>query len=96
MVLTILEAHVAPEQWETLKQAYQQAGARLPPQQVENFLTQSVEDPTRWQLCAMWKSREALEEYRQSVQTTGGVLIFRAAGAEPTLMLFDVHGHRRP
>jgi quinol monooxygenase YgiN len=94
MVMTILEAHVARDQWETLKQAYQQAGANLPPQQVQNFLTQSVEDPTRWQLCAIWKSREALDEYRQSVQTPGGVLIFRAAGAEPKLALFDVQGFK--
>jgi len=40
----------------------------------------------------VWR-REALDEYRRSVETPGGVLRFRAAGAEPTLSIFDVAVH---
>lgn len=37
-----------------------------------------------------WQSREGLQEYRESVATPEGVLVFRAVGAEPTLAIFDV------
>ncbi len=93
LVITVLEAHVAPEQWDALKEAYQAGAANLPPQMVETFLLQSAKDPTLWQGVSVWKSRAALDEYRQSTQTPGGVLIFRAAGAEPTLTIFDVASH---
>ena len=35
-------------------------------------------------------SREALAEYRRSVEVPGGILIFRSVGAEPTLSIFEV------
>ena len=93
MVMTILEAHVAPENWAALEQAYQQGSARRPGQMVQSFLVHSTEDPTLWRGISVWRSREALDEYRRSVETPGGVLMFRAAGAEPTLSIFDVAVH---
>ncbi len=93
MVITVLEAHVAQDQWETLKRAYQAGASNLPPQMIETFLLQSASDPSLWQGVSCWKSREALEEYRRSGETPGGVLIFRAAGAEPTLKMYEVAAH---
>ena len=93
MVMTILEAHVAPEKWANLQQAYQAGSANLPPQMVQTFLIQSTTEPTLWRGMSIWHSREALEEYRRSVDTPGGVLMFRAAGAEPTLSIFDIAAH---
>ena len=90
MVMTVLEAHVAAEKWAVLAASYKEGTAHLPPQMVETFLVQSTADPTLWRGISLWRSREALDEYRKSVQTAGGVLIFRAAGAEPTLTVFDV------
>ena len=75
MVITVLEAHVAQDHWETLKHTYQAGVSNLPPQLSETFLLQSTADPTLWQGVSLWKSREALEEYRRSVETPGGVLI---------------------
>ena len=90
MVMTVLEAHVTDDQWSTLTQAYRQGKAHLPPQMVQTFLVQSTAEPTLWRGISVWQSREALDEYRHSVETPGGVLMFRAVGAEPTLSIFDV------
>ncbi len=90
MVMTILEAHVAPENWATLEQASQQGGSRLPAQMAQVFLVQSAQDATLWRLISLWRGRAALEDYQRSVETPGGVLLFRAADAEPALSIFEV------
>jgi hypothetical protein len=90
MVMTILEAHVAPEKWAALEKAYKASPDPLPPPIRQTFLVQSSADPTVWRIIALWRSPEALEEYRSSVETPAGVLMFRAADAEPTLSIFDV------
>jgi hypothetical protein len=46
-------------------------------------------DSTRWRIETLWTSREVLTAMRQ-VGTPAGVLMFRAAGAEPTLSVYDV------
>src|SRR5258708_2470562 len=73
MVMTILEAHVPSEKWAALQQKYSQSINRLPPQMVQTFLTQGTADPTLWQGISVWHSREALAEYRQSVETPEGI-----------------------
>jgi hypothetical protein len=93
MVMTILEARVDPSKWEAIRQSYTTGGTKLPPQMVQTFLLQSGSDPTIWRIASVWKSRSALEEYRESVATPGGVLFFRSVGAEPTLSIFDVAAH---
>lgn len=90
MVMTVLEARVERDKWNALRQAYAAAGSELPPQIVETFLVQSTSDPMLWRAVSIWRSQEALEEYRRSTETPGGVLIFRAAGAKPTLSIFEV------
>jgi hypothetical protein len=90
MVMTILEAHVAPERWTELEHLYTTTGSRLPPQMVQTFLVQSTNDTMLWRGISIWRSSEALEEYRRSVETPGGILMFRAVNAEPTLSLFEV------
>jgi hypothetical protein len=91
--MTILEAHVAPENWATLEKSYKAGTAGILPQMVQTFLVQSTADSVLWRGISVWRSREALEGYRRSVETPGGVLMFRAAGAEPTLSIFDVVAH---
>jgi hypothetical protein len=51
---------------------------------------QDTGDPTRWRGISIWRSRSALEEYRRSVPTPKGILMFREVGAEPVLSIFDV------
>jgi quinol monooxygenase YgiN len=68
--MTTLEAHVAPENWSILEQAYRDATMRgRPAEMLQTYLIQSVSDPTLWRIVALWPSREALDAYRQSVRT---------------------------
>jgi quinol monooxygenase YgiN len=90
-VMTVLEGTVPPERWEELVRLFQEGGARRPPQMLESFLVQDAADATRWRGISLWRSREALEAYRQSVTTPRGVAMFREAGAEPTLGIWSVH-----
>ena len=90
MVITILEAHVAAENWSILQDDYKQRSVQLPPQMIQTFLLQDTVDQTLWQIISIWKSREALEEMRNSGETPGGVLMFRNVGAEPKLSILNV------
>ncbi len=90
MVLTILEAHVDSDKASVLLAAFQKGLSHLPPQMNQTFLIQSVSDKTLWKIISVWKSRAALEEMRATNETPAGILMFRAAGAEPQLSVFDV------
>jgi len=89
MVLTILEATVSPERAADLQAAFRQAAARVPPGLIRSHLVSAAADPTRWRIETLWASRDALAAMRQA-GTPAGVLMFRAAGAEPSLAIYDV------
>jgi heme-degrading monooxygenase HmoA len=89
MVVTMLEGRVPDDRVPVLTDEYGDAGDDLPPFIDETFLLHA-DDSDLWRIVTVWKSREALEEYRASVETPRGVLVFRAAGVEPTLTIFDV------
>ena len=90
MVLTVLEATVAPERAADLQAAFRNAATQVPPGLVRSHLVTAAADPTRWRIETFWTSREALAAMRQTAGTPAGVLMFRAAGAEPTLSVYDV------
>lgn len=89
MVVTMLEAAVDSENAQHLMQAFGGATAELPPFIVETFLLHAV-DSDVWRVVTVWRSSEDLDAYRASVETPEGVRMFRAAGAEPALTIFDV------
>src|SRR5215467_4016994 len=89
MVLTILEATVAPEHAADLQAAFRGAASHLPPGFIRSYLVSAAADPLRWRIETLWASREALAAMRQT-GTPAGVLMFRAAGAEPSLNIYDV------
>lgn len=90
MVITILEAHVEPQKWMDLQNDYQTRTVELPPQMVRTFLMQDIADPSIWRILSVWKSREALDEMRNSGETPAGVLMFRRVDAEPNLSIWSV------
>ncbi len=90
MVITVLEAHVDADRWSDLQADFRQRTAELPPQMVRTYLLQDVKDQSLWQIVSVWKSREGLDEMRNSGETPTGVLMFRGAGAEPKLSIFNV------
>lgn len=93
MVMTILEARVRKENWNTLKTAYQQAAEERDSGLVQSFLVQGSKDNEIWCIITIWESREALNAMRESTETPRGVLIFRSANAEPSLSVFDIAQH---
>jgi heme-degrading monooxygenase HmoA len=90
MVMTILEARVTSDKWTALEQAYKAATQQLDPGITQTFLVHSSADLTLWRIITVWSSRQVLEAMRRSTETPQGVLMFRSAGAEPTLSVFDV------
>lgn len=91
-VMTVLEAHVAEGRWADLEGAVASRAGQRPAQLEISYLVQSADDPTLWRLVGLWRSREELEQYRQSVEAVGGVQMFRSAGAEPTMNVYEVKG----
>lgn len=90
MVITILEAHVEANRWSDFENDFRERTKELPPQMVRTFLLQDVSDKTLWRIISVWKSREALEEMRNSGEIPTGVIMFRSAGADPKLSIFNV------
>lgn len=94
MVVTMLEGTVPIDKMDEFCANYRVVtSGKLPPQMVETFLAHSGHDPSIWRIITVWRSREALEEYRKSVDTPGGILLFRSVGVEPTLTVLDVEAH---
>jgi antibiotic biosynthesis monooxygenase len=95
-VLTILEASVPQARHADLQAAYRSAAHEtFPPGLVRSTLLQATNDRTLWRIETLWKSREALDAMR-GTGTTRGLLIFRAASAEPTLTVFDIQDELLP
>jgi heme-degrading monooxygenase HmoA len=95
MVITVLEAQVAPEKASLLEATYKEAIEHLDAGIVQTCLIQNSKDTAIWQIVTYWESREALDAMRQTGETPRGVLIFRAADAEPHLTVFKVAAYAK-
>lgn len=89
-IMTVLEAHVPPERWSELVALYERGAAHLPSQMLRTMLVQGETDRTLWRGISIWRSRAALDEYRRSVTTPGGIAMFQAVGAQPVLSMWSV------
>ncbi len=97
MMITIIEARVAEENWPLLEQAYQRSSQQTPPGLEQSFLMHSVEERDLWQIITVWSGMASLQQLQKSIEsgiTPRGVLIFREAHAEPTHTVFEVVQHR--
>ena len=90
MVVTMLEAVVQENRAYELESQFR--ATPLPSAIVESFLLADSNSDT-WKLVTVWLSQQALDEYRANVDTPGGVIMFRSAGAEPSLTVFEKRGH---
>jgi hypothetical protein len=93
MVITILEAHVKAEKWPALEEAYREGMQVLDEGVTQTYLLRGFTDPTLCRIIIEWTSRDAINKIRQSGGMPRGVLIFKAADAEPTMSVFDVVLH---
>jgi quinol monooxygenase YgiN len=89
-IVTVLEARVAPERAAELQAEYAVASREaLPPGLVRSVLLRQSDDPTLWQIATTWESREALVAMRQAGGKPRGIVIFEAAGAQPSISIFE-------
>jgi len=66
MIMTSVEAHVAPEKHAQLIQAFKEQTANPPPALKQVLLVQSSSDPTLWRTVGFWPNRVVFEGYRNS------------------------------
>ncbi len=92
MVVTMLEARVEGDQADLLVGQFGAAGGSPPPFILESLLLHNADNDMS-RIATVWESQDALDGYRASVETPEGVRMFRAAGAEPALTVFDVKAH---
>jgi heme-degrading monooxygenase HmoA len=95
MVMTVLEAEVAPDRVEELERIYRETASELPPGIVETFLVRNSRAPLVFRIVTVWASWAALNAVRTSGETPRGVQMFQAVGAGPDLSVFDVVTHQR-
>jgi len=97
MMITIIEADVAEENWPLLEEAYQRSSQHTPPGLEQSFLIHCLEERDLWQIITVWSGMASLQQIQMSKEsgvTPRGVLIFREAHAEPTHSIFEVIQHR--
>jgi hypothetical protein len=92
MIITILEAKVAMEKGEELKRAFGAMTAEIPDQILHSYLARNTNAPDLWTCITVWKSMEALMEYRKTVKVPSGIAMFRSVGSEPQGSLLEVAG----
>lgn len=90
-VITILEATDVPQdKWMILQEAYVQLGSTSEMRPSQSFLIQNKDNPKLWRIISVWESMEVIQKMRASGETPTGILIFRKAGVEPVLSIFEV------
>lgn len=90
MVITVMEAQVAPEKAAALETAYQEALQHLSAGVQQTFLLRSSQEPGVWQVVSVWESRAALEAISPPGEARRGAWIFQAAEAEPRVSIYEI------
>ena len=86
LVMSILEAEMPLDKAAKLEANYAEGIKMLDPGVVQTFL---IRNGTKCKILTLWESKEALFAMK-SKGTPKGVLMFRYAGVEPTLLAYDV------
>jgi len=87
-ICSVTSATVPPESEAAIAEAYRMATSTLPHMVLHTVLVKG--EAGDWRIITLWRSRKQLEEYRRSVDTPAAVKIFRDAGAEPTVRVYEV------
>ena len=92
-VLTEVSAVVAPEREAGLVSAYRKLVAGPLPDGL--LRTELLSGPDgHWRIQTLWRDRAALDAMRAAPEEPAAPRLFREAGAEPALALFDVRADR--
>jgi heme-degrading monooxygenase HmoA len=76
MFVTILQGHVAHENWERLQQQYEHQFQSVPEGLINSFLVQGHEQPTLWKIITFWQNEEFFERARGQKKTSACEVIF--------------------
>ena len=96
LVVTELEANVAPDRADELQRAYADAArGPFPSGLVSSRLLRGTADATRWRIQTVWQSLDHLTAMRAAGKPRG-VQMFEAAGAPPSLSIFEVIAELAP
>jgi hypothetical protein len=90
MVLTILEAEVEKQNWQTLQDTYANMTKEVPPEIKQSFLVQSQSNKSCWRILTFWENQAALTAMRESSEIPIGVLIFQKVNTTPSLEILDI------
>jgi len=86
MVMLILEGDLTPDKASKLEANFADGVQTQDPGLVQSFF---VKNQSKCKIITLWESREALSSMK-SKGTPKWVLMFRYAGAEPTMLAYDV------
>ncbi len=89
-VMTIFEAGVVEDDWLRLQEAWDRLAQNRPDQVVRSWLVQGLDGADTWCAVTLWRSREALQEYQESVDLLPPNAVFRELGITPVLAAFEV------
>jgi len=94
MIVTIFEAHITPEKWEHLLEAYRKRIRHAPLEMKETFLIQDLSDKVLWRIISVWRSDQEYNSVKGE-QEPHCEEVFRAVGIEPTRRAFQVMEHHQ-
>ena len=94
MVITILDAEVAENNWQALKDAYAKETVNIPEGIHQTFLIQSQSQSSSWRIMTHWRSQEDLDHMRQTEKIPPAIRVFQAADATPSLEIWNIEIHR--
>ncbi|MFN7990750.1 MAG: hypothetical protein U0R44_01190 [Candidatus Micrarchaeia archaeon] len=86
MVMSILEGDLPPDKAAKLEANFEEGIKTPEPGIVQTFL---IRNGSKCKIITLWESKEALFAMK-SKGTPKGVLMFRYAGVEPSLLAYDV------
>jgi hypothetical protein len=89
IVVTMVEGTVEPARVPDLLGSFPATSAEeLPPQLLGTMLVRES-DSDRWRIVTLWRSMNDLKEYLREVETPAARQAFLAAGAEPTVSVWE-------
>lgn len=91
MVISMVEGRVAVDKQEALQAEYQQEVLQgLPAGILQTFLLRKADDAAAWRIITVWKSMAELQAVRQSPEQPPAMRMFKSAGVDATLTVFEV------
>ena len=90
MVMSVMEARIPPDKWETFKDSFLLLTNNLPPRICQTMLIQSVDDPLLWKMITIWRIKKSPIQLQKEIEEGGALRVFQSIGIEPTQANFNI------